>query len=148
MNRQRVRLVYDTNVIISAVLTPDGDCDQLLQRVVARDVVLVVSPAVLGEYERILTRDSVSRIHQWSPGQIDAFLISISEHAMNVAPGEVLEVIARDPSDNVFVAAAVAARAQFIVSGDKHLLDLGSYQGIQVVRPREMLLILASDTMS
>jgi uncharacterized protein len=148
MSRRARRLVYDTNVIVSAVLSPEGDCDRLLKRVVERDVILVVSAAILNEYERILTRDAVARLHQWTPDQIDALLVSISNHAMSVEPAEIPKVVAGDPTDDIFLAAARTAAAEIIVSGDRHLLALGAYEGIQILRPREMLLILQSHSRS
>ena len=138
MTRLR-RLVYDTNVIISAVLTPEGFCDQLLQLVVCRQVSLIVSLQVLDEYERVLTRDSVARLHQWTPAQVSALVNTIAEHSAIVEPLETPEVIASDPSDNIFLATAETGRAEFIVSGDRHLLKIQSYQGIEVLRPHEML---------
>lgn len=145
MSRRR-RLVYDTNVIVSAVLTPGGICEQLLHMVSEREVTHVVSPAILNEYQRVLTRDSLSRIHRWTPAQVSALVESIAEHSVIVDPQEVPVIIESDPSDNVFVAAAVTGSAEFIVSGDQHLLGLRSHRGIEVLRPHEMFHFLSVDT--
>jgi putative PIN family toxin of toxin-antitoxin system len=147
MRRPR-RLVYDTNVIISAVLTPAGFCDQLLHKVVASEAVLIVSIAILDEYERVLMRDSVSRIHQWSPAQVRSLVDSVARHSTIVNPTNVPMVITNDPSDNIFLAAAISGVAEFIVSGDRHLLELRSYRGIEVLRPHEMLQLLTTDATS
>ncbi len=63
-----------------------------------------------------------------------------------VAPILQSNVIEADPSDTKFLECALEGQANFIVSGDHHLLDLKSYQGIEIVRVSEFLLILAKGT--
>ncbi|NCO65593.1 MAG: putative toxin-antitoxin system toxin component, PIN family [Candidatus Aquicultor secundus] len=60
-------------------------------------------------------------------------------------PGELkIDVITEDPSDNMFLVCAVEGKADFIISGDNHLLDVGTYQGIQILTPCEFVKQLKS----
>ncbi len=59
-----------------------------------------------------------------------------------VEPREAIEVIAKDPDDNRILEAAVAGKAEMIISGDRHLLDIRSFRGVPVVTPRQFLDLL------
>ncbi|MFN3740797.1 MAG: putative toxin-antitoxin system toxin component, PIN family [Thermodesulfovibrionales bacterium] len=56
-----------------------------------------------------------------------------------------MDVVKDDPDDNKFIATALALKAGFIVTGDKHLLSLKEYKGIKIVKPNEFLMILLND---
>ena len=59
-----------------------------------------------------------------------------------VEPGESIDAIAEDPSDNRFLEAAVAGNCEYIVTGDQHLLRLGEYRGIQIMPPATFVAVL------
>jgi predicted nucleic acid-binding protein len=75
---------------------------------------------------------------------VAAFIEDVREHALVVAPTDELHVVSRDPDDNRVVEAAVAGEADYIVSGDEDLLDLGGYEGISIVSPARFAAILAA----
>jgi uncharacterized protein len=125
-----VRILLDTNVLISALLF--GGLPRVLLRTAMRgDIVLVTSPALLDELEDIL-------IGKFGFGRAIARLTRAEIEALAdlVNPGDLLRV-SRDPDDDEVLAAAVAGRAEVIVTGDRDLLALGAHQGIRVLTPRE-----------
>ena len=71
--------------------------------------------------------------------ELDAWVESLGVIAEVVSGVPDVRVVVSDPDDDVYVAAALDGRADFIVSGDRHLVDLGDVQGIRVVTPREFL---------
>ena len=71
--------------------------------------------------------------------ELNDFAALILSKAEFVLPEESIHVVEADPSDNKFIEAAVAGQADYIVSGDNHLLDLKEYKGISIITPRAFL---------
>ena len=132
-----MRIVLDTNILVSALLTPNGPPGRLLAAVKRGDVALVTSDAQLRELRDVLGRDGLSaRIrHQEAAALLDN-LPTIGEVATDLPAVDA----SSDPDDNVILAAAIAGRANLIVSGDKdHMLALGQVAGIPIVTARDAL---------
>jgi putative PIN family toxin of toxin-antitoxin system len=127
-----MRLVLDTNVVVSALLW-GGLPYQLLQLAVDGEVTLYTSPALVAELSEILVRPhSKERLtNQGTDAQAIAELYR--SFAFSVEPASVPRVVPDDPDDDHVVACAVAAGAHLIVTGDKHLLKLVGHQGIGIV---------------
>lgn len=87
-------------------------------------------------YERIQKR------HGLTNEEIDRSINRFKEGGTNVTLGPRKRVVSADPDDDIFVACAVAGQADYIVSGDRHLLDLGQHEGIRIVRPAIFLMLL------
>lgn len=137
-----MRVVLDTNIIVSAFLVALGTPARIVAAWRAQRFELVVSPALLAEYEAALNYDRVRRRHGLSPEQIAREVQVIGEVALVVEPTNVLAVIADDPDDDHVLACAVAGEADYIVSGDPHILALREYQGIRVLSPRAFVAVL------
>lgn len=134
-----IRAVLEANVLVSALLKRSGDGipDQILRR--ADEYELALSEAILREADRVLRYLRIQRKYQLSNDEIAAYLTYLRALATMTADEPEVDVIADDPDDNAIVACALAANADYVVSGDPHLLALGSYQGVGVVRPAEFL---------
>jgi putative PIN family toxin of toxin-antitoxin system len=127
--RRQYRIVMDTNVLVAAAWAPSSASRQIVDAVLAGQIVAVVSAPILREYALILARavrgsDSRDRIQR------------LLDQATVVAPQLTQRVVRDDPDDDKFVAAAVDGGAEAIVTNDHHLLALNPYQGIQILRPR------------
>jgi putative PIN family toxin of toxin-antitoxin system len=95
----------------------------------------IFSDEILREYEDVLRRPRL-RLH----AKVVTSLLSFFEtYGLKVAPQNLVQVIAADPSDNKFLAAAKEAGADCIVSGDKHLLSLGKFEDIPILNSRQFL---------
>jgi uncharacterized protein len=120
-----LRIVFDTNVYISAFAVPRSR-SSLALRLAARDVFeLVVSPAILAELRRKLSGPKFG----FSEQELDDADRDIGAIATVVEPEVELSVLDDEP-DNRILECAVASGASAIVTGDKELLALGSYEGI------------------
>ena len=139
-----MRAVLDTNVLVSAVLSAGSPPDSILRAWRSGDFELATSAALLRELETVLKRDHIAGRLGWSSGERQAFVRDLSERAILAAPRTRLEVVLADPSDNRVLEAAGAAQADYVVSGDRHLLDLKSYEGVQIVTPARFVAILAT----
>ena len=124
-------VVLDTNVVVAA-LVANGLCREVFRRA-ARRRALVTAPALLDELEATLNRKFIVT------GRTSAFLRMLRTQVRLVEPTRLASPICRDPDDDVVLAAAVAGGADRIVTGDRDLLDLGVYEGIQIVTPRQFL---------
>lgn len=134
-----MRVVLNTNVIVSSFLTPQGRVAMILNPWEQNVIKLVVSKAILGEYDRVLHYPRHRRRHRLTDEQLEEVAEAFLELAALVVPDEMPNVIENDPDDNHFLAAANAGRADCIVSGDPHLLDIESYEGIPIHSPAEFL---------
>lgn len=130
-----MRVVLDANQFVSAVLVPVGRPAQILQAWRAGHFELVLSPAILAEVRRVLLYPRLQRKHGWSEEQVDDFLMGLTA-AATLTPGTFsIRAVPDDPTDDKYVACALEAGAQYIVSGDKHLTRLECYQGVEIVTP-------------
>ncbi len=139
-----MQIVLDTNVIISAALSRHSSPDLILRAWRRGAFQLAASRPLLAELEVVLARPHIAERLGWSKSQRQAFITELSERALIVEPEERLEVVQADPTDNRLLEAAVAAGADYIVSGDQHLLGLRSYEEIPIVTPARFVAVLAT----
>ena len=128
-----LRVVADTNIYIS-VFAFGGPITEIFELAQEGGFELHVSPPILAEIRRVLA----VKLH-WPKQPWDALLANILEFACLVNPKERLSVITADPDDDRILECALEAAAAFIVTGDKRLLILKDFRGIQIVTPREFL---------
>ena len=137
-----IRAVLDANVFISAILSAKGNPAKIFGAWKNDEFQLILSAAILGEIARVLQYPKIAKRHRWSQEEIKIFIDDLARLA-TLTPGKLrLQVIEEDPADNAYVECAVEGEAEYIVSGDKHLLDLGSYASVTIVTPRAFLGIL------
>ncbi|NLS76220.1 MAG: putative toxin-antitoxin system toxin component, PIN family [Chloroflexi bacterium] len=137
-----MRVVLDANVLVSALISPRGATAQLLQVWEEGRLPLLISEAILRELDRVLHYPKLQERYRLPEGRIARFLQFLRTQGVLVEPIKRLSVIERDPTDDRYLECAVAGEAQIIVSGDKHLLELGTYQGIQILSPAGFLAFL------
>jgi putative PIN family toxin of toxin-antitoxin system len=130
-----MRVVLDTNVLISGLAFPGSKPDQILSRIRRGDPELFISPFILSELDRVLRekfrftkREAAIRVH------------AIRAIARLIRPMERMTVVTANDDDNRILECAAAAQADFLVTGDtKHLLPLVSYRGAKIVTPTQFL---------
>jgi len=125
-----VRVVFDTNVLISA-LVYGGLPRELLTRVFRGELTLVTSAALMDELEEVL----IARFGH-APSLARTVRAEIDLLAEVVAVSD-LERVAQDADDDAVLAAAIAGEARVIVTGDRDLLVLVEHRGIRIVTPRD-----------
>ena len=125
-------LVLDTNLLVAAAYAPRSASAGLLAAVRGGELRWAVSPAAFAEYRFVVPR-AVRR-----PGGAAMILESL-RHAEPVVPTAARDAAARgvseDPDDDKFLALAAAAGADALLSNDRHLLDVGRYAGVPILRP-------------
>lgn len=134
-----IRVVVDTNVLVSGLISPEGFPAKIIDFWQERKYILVTSKAILQEMERVLNYPRISRKYQIGKEIIADYLRGFSVFAEVCRPTKRVFIIRNDPHDNKFIEAAVNGKADLIVSGDHHLLDLKEYQGIKIFTAKEFL---------
>ncbi len=125
---QAIRTVLDTNVLVSTLIVPHGKPAQILDQ--WSKIGLLISDDILAELERVLHYPRIQRRYRdkVSEEAIDAYLDKVRQVGQFVEAQSKAAVVWADPDDDVIIACAVDGNADCIVSGDPHLLQLGSYK--------------------
>lgn len=140
-----LRAVLDANVLVSALIRPTGPPGQIVIRLLeGRAFELITSPAILNEVRRSLTYPRVRKYLIASDDELDLWVASLELIADTVKGRLRIKAVVEDPDDDKYIVAALEGRAQFIVSGDAHLLVLKAYEGVRIVTPRAFLDVLKS----
>ena len=134
-----MRVVLDTNVLVGRFLSSRGPPARIFDLCEKETFQLLVSPPTLEEYRRALLYPSVAKRHGLSEDEVDELLKAMARLCFLVNPTSPIHVLSRDPADDKFIECAVFGEAEFIVSGDAHLLDLGRYQQIEILAPAAFL---------
>jgi putative PIN family toxin of toxin-antitoxin system len=138
-----MRVVIDTNVLVSAIMTSGGIPARVLDAWLAGEYSLVLSSDVLLEIADVLARPHIQERTQLMGQELADVLDNICKQSLWIDDVPAVPDLATDRKDTKFLALAKAAGAHAIVSGDAHLLDLGSYEGIPILTPRAFLDSLA-----
>jgi uncharacterized protein len=134
-----IKVVLDTNVIISAHLKPDGLERLVLNLALAERIHLYISTETFAEYARVLHRSKFKINPDWA----DESLQLITAHAKMVMPTRVLSV-SPDEGDNRFLECAEEAQADYLVTGNKRHFPK-SWKTTRVVNARELLEMITPD---
>jgi len=130
------RVVFDTNIYLSAIVF-GGIPRKLLQLAFDEKIIVYTSAGILLEISQKLKNKFL-----WPQNNIIQTIKAISKIAVVVKPKTKLTIIKKDPTDNKILEAAVKAKANYIISGDQHLLELGKFKNIIIVSPAAFLMSL------
>jgi len=125
-----LRVVFDTNVFISAFLFRESTSREVLNLARQREITLITSPSILSE-----TAKKLREKFKWPEHNIQKVLRQTSRLAELTNPKQKLTVIKADESDNRILECAVSGKASLILSGDKHILKIKNYQNIPIMKP-------------
>ena len=141
-----IRVVLDTNLLVSALGNPRGAPAKILESWRLGDIAVVSSEAILDEVRRVMEYPKVRKFLHLKAEEIEGFIDELREFCL-IVPGDLeVSVIEEDHSDDKFLACALEGEAEFIISGDKHLKSLREYRGVQVLSPNSFLAILKTQS--
>jgi len=138
-----MRIVLDTNVLVSAFISKLGHSARILDLVsMFEEIQLVLSESILDEFEDVLSRDEVKERFGYSDRDIEFLAQSAREISTIVEARSGFKIVKQDPKDDVVLNTAYDGKADYIVSGDHHLQNLKNLRGIKIVNPRQMMKII------
>lgn len=129
-----MRVVFDTNVIISATLWHNSISQKLLIKLINANMEIFTSSDIISEYLRVLVKD-----FGYSEDDAVKVLGDIMPVFTFIEPVERIDAIKSDPEDNKILECAVASSADFIITYDKHLLELIEFNGVKIIKPENAL---------
>ena len=142
-----MRIVLDTNVLISAFLSRTGTSYQVIELTRTSDMALIMFQAAFQELERVIRYPHLRSHASYSDNQVERFLHGVDQISLWVSVDQTIAAITNGESDNRLLDLAVAGKARYIITGDKrHLPPLRRFQGIEIVSPTEFLALHKSSS--
>lgn len=141
----RLRVVLDTNVLVSSVIAPKGNAASIVSHWRNNDIEVVVSLAILVECYRVLHETRIKRKYRLSDQAVEEVIRELADHS-RVVEYTVRPTISKliDPDDVEIIATALAGKATYIITGDQHLLSIKKFKGITITTPAYFLINLES----
>ena len=139
-----IRAVIDTNVLVSAIIKPDGPAGPILKALGKGNFKLVFSPAVLDELVRVLAYPRLRKKYRINRADLETVIAILVLRGEMTIPSRSIR-ICRDPGDDIFIEAAVSGKADYLVSGDSDLLALNKIEEVKIINPRDFLSIIHHD---
>lgn len=137
------RVVIDTNIIISAPLAQDAKPARIFELLLLEKIENYTTHAIIDEINKVFDSVKISKLI--SQAKKDFIINNFKVFSKIVKPEIKLDIVKEDKADNKFLECALIAKADYIISGDKHLLKLKKFQDINIVSPKEFLGILGNE---
>lgn len=130
-----IRAVIDTNVFVSGLISPHGVPGKILRAWEEKRIVVLVNRAILDEIQEVLLRPQIRKYHRLTDKQVEEFCGHIEQFGILIQQSKKLPHLSIDPDDLKLMDCAIAGKAEFLVTGDKELLNLGMIGELSVVSP-------------
>lgn len=136
-----MRIVLDANIYVSALMNEKGPPGRLLHLLVTQEKFqLVMSHAILDELQRVLFYPKIRMRIKKTDEELSAWPDALSIISFFVEPRhQYATLVKEDPEDDRYMIAALESSAKYIISGDKHLLDLGNFEEIKILTAQQFL---------
>ena len=132
-----MKIVADTNFLISATQWDYSVSHKLLEKLILNDAEIFTTREILDEFAEVLKRDFL-----YSEGDTKNIIEKSIQFLTLVIPSEKVDIVKEDADDNKIIECALESNAEYIISYDKHLLDLKVYRGIKIVKPEEIIVMI------
>ena len=131
------KITFDTNILISSTLWKNSVSRKLLNKLILESREIFISEDILEEYSKVLKRD-----FNLSREEVEEKIELVLSFCNLVSPSVHIEEIKNDPTDDRVLECAIESDSEYIISYDKHLLNLKEFRSIKIVSPEEFLDIL------
>jgi len=128
----KTKVVLDTNVLVAAHFNPGSASNRILELCQKKKLVLVLTPHILKEFSLIMRNISARKGFRRR-------MEKIISQAILVKKAPRINIVVEDPEDNKFLSCALAGKADYIITSDRHLLVLKKFRGIKIVKPVQFL---------
>ncbi|OGP62294.1 MAG: putative toxin-antitoxin system toxin component, PIN family [Deltaproteobacteria bacterium RBG_13_47_9] len=131
-----LKLVVDTNVVISALLKPESNPALIMSLILRGDCRLCVTEKIFSEYEEVSGRGKFKRLDQAS---VREFLSMLRRKALWIVPKVTIDDMAKDPEDNAFLECALESKADFLITGNVHHFPEKKFHRTSILTPAEFV---------
>ena len=125
-------VTFDTNVLLSATLWDGSVAQKLLFDLIKQNVEIYTTTEILSEYQEVLKRD-----FDFSDEEVAEIMEKVLAFVTLVNPTKRVKVVKKDPDDDIIIECALESNSKYVITYDKHLLNLKEYHGIQIIKPEE-----------
>ena len=130
-------VTFDTNVLLSATLWDGSVAQKLLFDLIRQGIKIYSTTEIISEYQEILKRD-----FDFSDAEVSEIMEKVLAFVTLVSPQTKIKAVKNDPDDDVIIECAFESESKYIITYDKHLLNLKEFRGIRIIRPEEARAIL------
>jgi len=139
-----MRIVVDSNVLVSASFW-NGDSERIIALAESKKLELFLSKEIIDEFTRVLGYEDIKRKIRDKGLEMKRTVEKIEAISTIIEPKIKIKAVIDDPSDDKFIECTVEARADYLISKDKHLLKMKSFRDIDIITPKEFLKKLAAN---
>jgi uncharacterized protein len=137
-----LKVVLDTNQFISGTISKHGPSASILNAWREHAYMLIICKAILDELERTLRYPRIIEEYGLGLGEVKKIVSFLEREALVIQKIPEVNIVKDDPDDNKIIACALAAEADYIISGDKHLLKIKQHERIPIIGAKEFLSII------
>ena len=137
-----IRAVLDTNILISGILTPQGNPGKLIKKWKNNQFILITSEPIIKELVRVTNYPKITKAKPNIGQQTEQLIDLIFKYAIVTLGKLDINLVPDDPTDNKFVAAAIEGAGNYLISGDKHLKKLSQFHHTKVITPKDFISLL------
>ena len=130
-------VTFDTNVLLSATVWDGGVAQKLLFDLIRQGIKIYSTTEILSEYQEILKRD-----FDFSDTEVSEIMGKVLAFVTLVSPQTKIKAVKNDPDDDVIIECAFESESKYIITYDKHLLNLKEFRGIRIIKPEEARAII------
>jgi|SRR3989338_3625421 len=134
-----MKITLDTNVILSSTFW-FGDSSKIMEMVEKGGTELILSEDIIEEYKNVLNYEEIQDKIKNKNLEMQRTVEEIITLSKIVEPKSKLDIIKEDPDDNKILECAVEGKVDYIISQDKHLLDIKEYKEIKIITPKDFLI--------
>jgi uncharacterized protein len=135
-----LKVVIDTNILVSALLKPDSTPELIISLVLEKQVVFCLSEPIAAEYEEVLSREKFKSLDR---RKVKTLLTRLQARARWVKPDVYVDIIPNDREDNKFLECAQEAKADFLITGKTRHFPFKKFEKTRIVSPAEFLSVIA-----
>ncbi|MBI3052381.1 putative toxin-antitoxin system toxin component, PIN family [Candidatus Woesearchaeota archaeon] len=137
------RVVLDTNTVISAAISDDGTSYKVFELLLTGAIENITTKEIIAEVKDVFSRPRISKLI--GPEDMNSFIQTFEKSSIKIEAISEFEAVPEDPDDNMILEAAVDGNADYILSWDNHLLQIGNFKGIKIITPKDFLLLFATN---
>jgi len=135
------KVVLDTNIVVSAAICEDGNPAKVFEMLLLEEITNHTTEQIIDEIKKVMARPKITK--RLSMVEVGFIVSNFERFSQKIKTKEVINEVKDDPDDNKFIECAVAASADYIITGDEHLLKIEEFRGIRIVSCTEFLEIVS-----